>query len=78
MNLFPIGTSRLHEPLGLVDHTLDARVEFGRMGYFHSSSQILDLLRVLLGEVRLDRDTARLFFRKDQTAAVLPPVAAAC
>lgn len=69
MNLFPIGTSRLHEPLGLVDHTLDARVEFGRMGYFHSSSQILDLLRVLLGEVRLDRDSARLFFRKDQTAS---------
>lgn len=69
MNLFPIGTSRLHEPMGLIDTRLDARVEFGRMGYFHSSSQILDLLNVLVGEVRLNRDAARLFFRKDQTPA---------
>ncbi len=69
MHLFPIGTSRLHEPLGLIDARPDTGIAFGRMGYFHSSSQILDLLKVLLGEVRLDRDTARLFFRKDQTAA---------
>ena len=69
MHLFPIGTSRLHEPLGLIDARPDTGIAFGRMGYFHSSSQILDLLKVLLGEVRLERDTARLFFRKDQTAA---------
>jgi hypothetical protein len=64
MKVFPIGTSRLHEPLGLVKR---GEIAFGRMGYFHSLSQVHDLLDVLSGAKAIDVDVARYFFRKDQT-----------
>lgn len=63
MKIFPIGTSRLHEPLTLIDETL---VEFPRMGYFHSTSQILDCLKIITGDITLNAEQAKLFFRKDQ------------
>jgi hypothetical protein len=64
MKIFPIGTSRLHEPL-----TLRPREQmcFPGFGYVHSSSQVVDLLRLIRGDVRLDMARRRWFFRKDQT-----------
>ena len=63
MKIFPIGTSRLHEPLGLISDN----VNFPSFGYFHSPTQIKDLLSILLGERHLSVAEARFFFRKDQT-----------
>lgn len=63
MKIFPIGTSRLHEPLSLICES----VNFPGFGYFHSPSQIKDLLSVLLGERHLSVEQSRFFFRKDQT-----------
>lgn len=64
MKLFPIGTSRLHEPLTLRPR---AQMCFPGFGYFHSSSQIVDVLRLICGELALDTVQRRFFFRKDQT-----------
>ena len=64
MKIFPIGTSRLHEPLSLIN---PEEVLFPGVGYFHSSSQIVDWIKILRGEKNLSSDTAKFFFRKDQT-----------
>jgi hypothetical protein len=64
MKIFPIGSSRLHEPLS---HLPAERVVFPRMGYFHSSSQVMDVLRFIGAPRSMSRDLARCFFRKDQT-----------
>lgn len=63
VSIFPLGTSRLHEPLESVRED----VNFPRVGYFHSSSQMLDVLRLARGDVAMPLDVARFFFRKDQT-----------
>lgn len=63
MKIFPIGTSRLHEPLGLISDN----VNFPGFGYFHSPSQVKDLLSILLSERQLSVEESRFFFRKDQT-----------
>lgn len=63
MKLFPVGTSRLHEPLSIVDNP-SVEVCFPKMGYFHSSSQVISLMGLLKGNI-LDLNTSRLFFRKD-------------
>lgn len=63
MKIFPIGTSRLHEPLGLISDY----VNFPGFGYFHSPSQIKSLLMFLSGSIDLSAEQARFFFRRDQT-----------
>lgn len=65
MQILPIGTSRLHEPMSLLQ-THDAC--FLQCGYVHSSGQVLDLLKILVGEIDITAEQARWFFRKDQTA----------
>lgn len=63
VNMFPLGTSRLHEPMEIVGD----QVRFPQCGYFHSSSQMLDMVRLSRGEMSLTLTEARFFFRKDQT-----------
>jgi hypothetical protein len=63
MKIFPIGTSRLHEPMSLINDY----VSFPGFGYFHSPFQIKNLLSVLLDERQLSVEQSRFFFRKDQT-----------
>lgn len=63
MKIFPIGTNRLHEPLSLIKD--DAF--FPGAGYFHSSSQVLNFLEILLDKRELSIYESRFFFRKDQT-----------
>ncbi|MBY0444304.1 MAG: hypothetical protein K2Q15_03740 [Burkholderiales bacterium] len=65
MKIFPIGTSRLHEPLSLFVN--ENSVSFPGMGYFHSSSQVVDIIKILTGDVNIDNEAAKFFFRKDQT-----------
>lgn len=63
MKIFPIGTSRLHEPLGLISDY----VNFPGFGYFHSPLQVKNLLSIMLDERQLSVEESRFFFRKDQT-----------
>jgi hypothetical protein len=63
MKLFPIGTSRLHEPLSIADNS-SIEVSFPQMGYFHSSSQLISLMTLLKGNP-IDLNISRFFFRKD-------------
>jgi len=62
--IFPIGTSRLHEPLSLLSKD---EVSFPGIGYFHSSSQIVDWIKILRDEKIIDQALCNFFFRKDQT-----------
>lgn len=64
MKIFPIGTSRLHEPLSLFNQEL---INYPEMGYFHSSSQVLNIIQIAIGEMCIGLDVSKLFFRKDQT-----------
>jgi hypothetical protein len=66
MQIIPVGTSRLHEPMSLL-HTHEAC--FLQCGYVHSSGQVLDLLKILVGEIDITSEQSRWFFRKDQTPA---------
>lgn len=61
---FPLGTSRLHEAL----ETQPDHAAFPRLGYFHSSSQMKDVVDLLLGLKPITLEEARYVFRKDQTA----------
>lgn len=63
MKIFPIGTSRLHEPLSLISES----VNFPGFGYFHSPSQIKDALEFISGSKDLSVEESRFFFRRDQT-----------
>lgn len=65
--LFPIGSSRLHEPLGELLKSKHLNILFPRMGYFHSPRQIEHLVKWLNGTVELDVSLAGLFFRRDGT-----------
>ena len=60
----PIGTSRIHEALKFFP---DDSILQLHCGYFHSTGQVLDLLKILTGKISLDITQARWFFRKDQT-----------
>ncbi|MEA1892591.1 MAG: hypothetical protein U9N33_07775 [Campylobacterota bacterium] len=64
MKIFPIGTSRLHEPLSLLNQE---EVVFPGVGYFHTTSQVVDWIKILRGEKELNSHDAKFFFRKDQT-----------
>lgn len=64
MKIFPIGTSRLHEPLSLLPKN---EIVFSGIGYFHSSSQIVDWIKILRDEKSIDESLCKFFFRKDQT-----------
>jgi len=60
MKIFPIGTSRLHEPLSLIKE----KVNFPGVGYFHSTSQILHWLEVLSGKRSISIEESSFFFEK--------------
>ncbi|GAA3542301.1 hypothetical protein AFL01nite_09510 [Aeromicrobium flavum] len=60
---FPLGTSRLHETMEVHPDLM----AFPHLGYFHSSSQMVDVVAFLQGERDLSPEQARYFFRKDQT-----------
>ena len=62
--IVPIGTSRIHEALKFFPEN---SVNPLRCGYFHSTGQVLDLLKLLTGRLSLNSSQARWFFRKDQT-----------
>ena len=65
MKIFPLGTSRIHEPLKFShDRSL---MSFPGIGFFHSPSQILDILEFIYGSKKIDIELARFFFRKDGT-----------
>lgn len=64
MRILPIGTSRLHEPMSLLS-TYEA--SFLRCGYVHTSGQVLDLLKLLVGEIDIMPENSKWFFRRDQT-----------
>lgn len=65
MKLFPIGTSRLHEPLSFLVES--GNVNFPGLGYFHSPSQIFFLIDLLCNRKTISANESRFFFRKDQT-----------
>lgn len=62
--IIPVGTSRIHESLKFFPQN---SVRPLHCGYFHSTGQVLDLLRILSGKLSLDSTQARWFFRRDQT-----------
>ncbi len=62
-----IGTSRLHEPGEIAGAEGIFTPEFLHAGYFHSAGQVVDVLRLISGELRLGEEMPRMFFRRDQT-----------
>lgn len=67
MTVFPIGSSRLHEPLEALIDSQFVEINFPSIGYFHSPRQIRELIRWLNGERKISPSIAKLFFRKDGT-----------
>lgn len=63
LRVFPIGTSRLHEPMSLFSEN---EVSFPGLGYFHSPMQICDLIDILMEKKILSKEECKFFFRKDQ------------
>jgi hypothetical protein len=68
MKILPIGTCRLHEMLEILhqenQHLLPA---FLGIGYFHTSSQVLQCLELLKGARNISPQQYWMFFREDKT-----------
>lgn len=62
--IFPIGTCRLYEPLSLLGQD---EIIYPGVGYFHTSSQVVDWIKILVGEKSVDKNLIKFMFRKDQT-----------
>jgi len=69
MKIMPIGSSRIHQPVGLLP---DHEISFLRCGYFSSSSQALDILKILVGEIELTPEYSRWFFRREDNTPKNP------